>query len=96
MKGFDTRWQKAAAQARAAAGRDDRAPFGFSTRLAARVVALPTQPTDLAWDRLALRALIGAVSVLVLCWGLEGPHWRNSRSLEPSIENTVAQLVWSL
>mgnify|MGYP003549342781 CR=1 FL=1 len=38
----------------------------------------------------------GAVAVLLVCAAVELPHFRNTQPLKPGIENTVAQLVWSL
>jgi hypothetical protein len=96
MKHFDGRWQACAARARQAAPRDEHAPFGFATRLAARGFASqPTAPEAL-WERLAFRLLVSAAALLLICATLEGPHLRDTRPLEPGIENTVAQLVWSL
>jgi hypothetical protein len=96
MQRFDQHWQKVAARARQAPGRDEAAAFGF----AARVVALGWEPPatglDVLWVRLALRALAGAVGVLIICAALEWPHLRDSRPLEPGLENTVAQIVWAL
>jgi hypothetical protein len=96
MQQFDQHWQQVAARARQAPGREEAAPFGF----ARRVVALGWEPRapglDALWARLALRALAGAVGVLIICAALEWPHLRDSRPLEPGVENTVAQIVWAL
>lgn len=96
MKDFDARWRACAARARQAAPGDEDAPFGF----AARVVALGCQPqkpaADATWERLAMRLLAGTVGLLVICALLEMPHLCNRHPLEPGIENTVAELVWSL
>lgn len=96
MKTFETKWQTAAAHARQAARREEQAPFGFAQRVAAR--ACPTGPAALefAWTRLLARLLSGAVAVLLVCVAAEWPHLRDSRPLEPGIENAVAQIVWSL
>ena len=96
MKDFDTKWQACAAQARQAVRRDETAPFGFATRVAAQASQPGTRPSELAWDRLAARWLAGAVAVLVVCAVVELPHFRDAQPLEPGIENAVAQLVWSL
>jgi hypothetical protein len=45
---------------------------------------------------LTYRMLAVAVALLVLCAVLEAPHLRGSRPLETGVEDTVAQLVWSL
>lgn len=96
MKNFDDNWQAAAARARQAAPRDETAPFGFATRVAARASQPGTMPSEPAWNRLAARWLAGAVAVLVVCAAVELPHFRDAQPLEPGIENAVAQLVWSL
>lgn len=96
MQQFDQHWQEVVARARQAPGREDAAPFGFP----ARVIALGRQPQALGpealWVRLTLRVLAGAIGVLIVCTALEWPHMRDTRPLEPGLENTVAQIVWAL
>jgi hypothetical protein len=96
MKNFDARWQACAARARQATPRDEEAPFGFAARVVARGLRPQSPAPDSAWERLAMRLLAGAVGLLVICAVLEMPHLRNTQPLEPGVENTVAQLVWSL
>jgi hypothetical protein len=96
MKDFDDRWQACAAQARQAAPRDDGVPFGFAARVAARGFASRATAPEVLWERLAFRLLVSAAALLVICAALEWPHLRDTRPLEPGVENTVAQLVWSL
>jgi hypothetical protein len=96
MNDFDAKWQTAAAQARQATRREEGTPVGFAVRVLARAAQPERVPIELAWDRLMPRLLAGAVAVLLICAALEAPHWRDNRLLEPGIENTVAQLVWSL
>ena len=96
MNDFDTKWQACAAQARQAARRDEQSPFGFATRVAALAGRPGPIPAEFAWDRWLARVLAGAVAVLVVCSAVELPHLRDAHPLEPGIENTVAQLVWSL
>jgi hypothetical protein len=96
MKDFDTKWQACAARARQASARDDQAPLGFAGRVVARA-ARPEMPAVVqVCQRLVVRLLAGAVVVLILCASLEVPHLRDQHPLKPGIENTVAQLVWSL
>ena len=96
MKNFDARWQACAARARQATPRDDEEPFGFAARVVARGLHLRKSMPDAAWESLAMRLLAGAVGLLVICAVLEMPHLRNTQPLDPGVENTVAQLVWSL
>lgn len=96
MKDFDTKWQAAAARARQAPRRDEQLPFGFATRVPARAIQPEMMPAEFAWDRVLARLLAGAVAVLVVCGAMELPHLRDAQPLKPGIENTVAQLVWSL
>jgi hypothetical protein len=96
MLDFDKQWQTVAGRARQAPDRVEWAPLGF----ARRAVALGWQPQALGlevlWARLALRVLAGAMGVLIVCAALEWPHLRDTRPLEPGLENTVAQIVWAL
>jgi hypothetical protein len=96
MKNFDRHWQTVATRARQAPGRDAAPPFGFAARVVSLAGSAPAPGADLLWLRLALRSLTGAIAVLIICAALELPHLRNARPLDPGLENTVAQLVWSL
>jgi len=97
MKRFEKQWQRMVEQAREAPGREGgAAPFGF----AARAVALSWQAQgpglEVLWVRHGLRLLAGALAVLVICAVMELPHFRDTQPLQPGLENTVAQLVYSL
>jgi hypothetical protein len=96
MKDFDARWQKCAEGARRAPRREDSVPFGFAGRVVARAFSRggPTQEEILG--QLAFRMLAGAVAILIFCTVMEAPHLRGARPLETGVEDTVAQLVWSL
>ncbi len=96
MKTFDAKWRTAAAHARQATRREEEAPFGFAPRVAARAFESGVASLESAWTRLLARLLTGAVAVLLVCVAAEWPHLRDSRPLEPGIENAVAQIVWSL
>ena len=96
MQNFDKQWQTVAGHARQAPGRDKTAPFGFARRAVALGWQSPTPGPEILWMRLTLRALAGAVGVLILCAALELPHFRDARPLEPGLETTVAQIVWAL
>jgi hypothetical protein len=96
MNDFDKQWQTVAGHARQAPGRDETAPFGFARRTVALGWQPPAPGSEVLWVRLTLRALAGAVGVLIVCAALELPHFRDTRPLEPGLENTVAQIVWAL
>ena len=96
MTDFDSKWQRCVARAREATRCDEAAPFGFATRVVAAGFS-PTAPAlESVWKRLALGWLACAVAGLAVCAILELPHLRDSRPLNPGVENTVAQLVWRL
>ncbi len=96
MKNFDLRWKRIAARAHNAGPRDEQAPPGFAARVVARTYQTETPLADFTWDRLIARFLIGAMAVLALCAAFEWRHLRDARPLDPGIENSVAQLVWTL
>ena len=96
MKNFDHRWKRLARRSRAAGSRDEQAPLGFASRVVARSFQ-PTKPSiDFTWDRLLTRFLLRATLLLALCAALEWQDRRDARSLDPGIEDAVAQLVWKL
>jgi hypothetical protein len=102
MNPFDARWSQAAKQARQSPPPLASAPWGFADRIVAHAthdtLAHPSPDVlpDPLWDRLLPRLLAGATLVLALCLAMEFPYWTRVRPLDPGIENTVAQLVWSL
>jgi hypothetical protein len=95
MKNFDTRWKNIVDRARDVEPCDEQAPFGFAARVVAGSVQARTR-FDFTWDRLIARFLTGAIAALFLCAAIEWRHLRDERPLEPGIENSVAQLVWTL
>ena len=96
MNDFDTKWHACAARARQTLRRDEESPFGFTTRIAARATKPGATPVESTWDRVLARLPAGAVAVRIVCGAMELPHFRDAQPLKPGIENTVAQLVWSL
>jgi hypothetical protein len=98
MNDFDVKWQKAAARARECPRREESAPFGFASRVlaAAAQPQAPAVSVEEVWQRLTWRSLAIVSSVLVICAAVEIPHLKDRKPFEPGIENTVAQLVWSL
>jgi hypothetical protein len=96
MKDFDARWQECAGRARKAPGRDGTIPFGFADRVVARAHSVKELSQEEVFGQLAFRMLTGAVALLILCMMMEAPHLQGPRPLETGVEDTVAQLVWSL
>ena len=99
MSQFDARWEVCVARGRSESRRDEAAPYGFATRALSAVAARRANEAvslDLVWHRLTLRSLRWIGAVLLVCAVFELTHWRERRVLDPGIENTVAQLVWSL
>lgn len=99
MNPFDARWSQAAKQARQSPPPLVSAPWGFANRIVAQAATSPHLSSPLPdplWDRLLPRLLAGATLVLALCLAMEFPYWTRVLPLDPGIENTVAQLVWSL
>jgi len=96
MKDFDTRWQECAESARKAPGREESAPFGFASRVVARVFSRQEPSAEDVLGHLTFRMLVGAMALLLLCAVMEAPHFRNSRPLDTKVEDAVGQLVWSL
>ena len=97
MNNFNARWQECAARARGARERETTAPFGFAARVVAVAQSRGSHPsTEEILGRLALRMLVGAVALLILCTLLEARHLRGPQPLETGLEDTVGQLVWAL
>ncbi len=98
MSEFDERWQVCVGRARQAPRRDETAPYGFATRVLAMVPSSPASRVSLevVWQRLTFGSLGILALFLVVCAVVEIPHLRDRPALEPGIENTIAQVVWSL
>jgi hypothetical protein len=91
MNDFDNKWQRLVALARQAPDpRDDAAPLGFATRVAARALAEPASPW-LIFEKLTLRGLAVAaalmVAALALNFAASGPDLDEQQSfLDPVAE----------
>ena len=98
MSDFETKWKACVARAKDAPGRNETAPFGFASRVAAAAAAQRSDVMSLeaVWQRLTLRSLGVVGALLVLCAVLELPQWRDRSPFETQIEDTVGQLVWHL
>jgi len=99
MNRFETNWARCVARARREGSREETAPFGFAGRV---LVALTERNSvdgvgpEIIWQRLTLSSLRWIGVFLVICALFELPHLRGRKALDPAIENTVAQMVWSL
>ena len=96
MKDFDAKWQVSVARAREARVPETGVPFGFASRVAARGIAQPPLGLEVVFERLTVQLLTGALGFLAICAVLEVPHLRDAKPLQPGVENTVAQILWSL
>lgn len=97
MRKFDAKWQICSARARKQPRPDESAPLGFASRVlaAARSQSRPAS-LEQVWQQLAWSSLALAAVLLLVCALIEMPHLGKRKPLDPGIENTVAQLVWSL
>jgi anti-sigma-K factor RskA len=98
MSDFKTNWQRCVARARENPPRDETVPFGFASRVLSQrsETASSAASLEMAWQRLIWRCLIATAALLVICAVIEMPHFKPRPTMQPGIENTVAQLVWSL
>jgi hypothetical protein len=96
MKSFDKQWQVFAAQARQAPRPGESAPFGFAARVAARITVRPQRSPEAVWERLALRLVWGAATMLLVCAALEAPHLRGASLFDCGVEDSMTQVIWSL
>jgi len=67
MNEFDRRWARCAAEARQAAGGDEQAPVGFTTRVLAAWRRNAEESSAALWLGLSLRLLAGMTAALVVC-----------------------------
>jgi hypothetical protein len=93
MKDFDKNWQVAARLAGQVPVPGQTAPEGFARRVVARS-NLESQP--ISWERLMLKWVAGMAVILALCSLLELPHLKPGHPMRIDVEETVAQLIWSL
>jgi hypothetical protein len=98
MKNFDDRWQRCAERARQAPPPDVEVPFGLATRVWAlsRQESRAPASVERVWQALTWRCLALVGTALIICAAVEAPYLRDPNPLEPGIENTVAQLIWTL
>jgi hypothetical protein len=96
MNNFERKWQDCAARARQVPQPDDSIPHGFATRVVALAWQSSSGSLELVWQRLTWRCLGLTLAVLIICAALEIPSSLERPTLNPGVENAVAQLVWSL
>ena len=98
MNEFERRWQMGVNSARGAASTppDDAAPFGFATRVVADWQAQPDTSLAQLWQRIALRVL-GAMAIILLSLAAyDALSVGGDSSLQPPVENAVADSTWLL
>ena len=99
MNEFKERWKRGVHAARLAeetsGAPTDEAPFGFATRVVAQWQAHPEPPVSVLWQRIALRVL-GAMALILLSLAAYDALSMGSDSLQPPVENAVADSAWLL
>lgn len=99
MNEFEERWKQGVKAARSAASASaqlaDEAPFGFATRVVAQWQAHPEPPVSVLWQRIALRVL-GAMALILISLAAYDAISMNNDSLQPPVENAVADSAWLL
>ena len=97
MNEFERRWQMGARAARAGApDLSSAAPFGFATRVVAQWQKNPEPSLITLWQRLSLRVL-GVMTLILIGLAAYGALTANGdNSLEPPVENAVADSFWLL
>jgi len=98
MNEFERRWQMGVNSARGAASKppDDAAPFGFATSVVAHWQAQPDTSLAQLWQRIALRVL-GAMAIILLSLAAyDALSMGGDSSLQPPVENAVADSTWLL
>ena len=98
MSEFDVRWQACVGCGRQSPRPNEAAPFGFASRVLAVAWDSPASRVSLEtfWQRVTFASLGILTLLLLVCAVVEMPHLGDRQPLEPGIENTVAQVVWSL
>jgi hypothetical protein len=93
MNDFDTRWQSAMDAVRRAPTRDDTAPFGFASRVAALRCKSPAASTFFLWWKLTWRA-IGVAALLLVASAALNWSTSNDSALDPAIADSMNDLLW--
>lgn len=96
MKNFDQRWQILTEQARQMPGQEaPQAPWGFATRVAARLRERPQETWEDIFIRLGMRAAWAAFAILVLSAGLVLSDWTQPRLELPQVGVSLdSDLLW--
>ncbi|HEY3900381.1 MAG TPA: hypothetical protein VGM54_17360 [Chthoniobacter sp.] len=97
MNEFERRWQMGARASRGdAPNLSNEAPLGFATRVVAQWQAHPEPSLMALWQRLSLRVL-GVMALIFLALAVYGAFTvSGDNSIEPPVENAVADSFWLL
>lgn len=101
MNHFDQRWQELASRARDASTISERAvadaaPFGFATRVLATAAAASGSATEELWLRWARCSVAVMAAAGLVLGAVEASAGRPHSLPNPGVENTVAQVLWTL
>ncbi len=95
MNEFESRWKLGAAAARSVEpGRDEAAPFGFATRIAAQRPKGVSPAT--VWQRFAVRLCAALAIVVAALASLHALTANDGDALRPDIEKAVDDIFWVL
>lgn len=97
MKNFDERWSDLAARVRTTPSEDTAAPLGFATRVVARAASRNTgSAAEDLWLQWARRSVALVAGVGLVLGTMEVRAGRPHDLRPPGVENTVAQVLWTL
>jgi hypothetical protein len=94
MNAEDRIWQKLVATARSARDdRDESAPFGFATRVAALAVAAPLPSRWALFEKFAVRGLIAACAFSVAAVAFGYSAWTGEHDNDVTSDDTVTEVL---
>jgi len=87
-------WPRLAAAARSARDtRDESAPFGFATRVAALAMAAPAPASWALFEKFAVRGLIAACALSLAAVAFGVASWSSDRENDVAADDTVSEVL---
>jgi hypothetical protein len=94
MNDHDRIWERLAAAARGAhGGPDESAPFGFSTRVAARAMVAPAPAPWALFEKFAVRGLIAACAFSLAAVAFGYAAWAGDHENDVASDDAVAEVL---